>query len=201
SDSGGSIKPGVMMIKDATKEAIPDTVLAERVLTGDVNAFELLVHRYQSGLYRTARWMGLSHDVAEDMVQDTLLKAYERLGSCRDPERFGFWARRILRNTCLDYLKSAARRGAPLSLSLPADSVDPESEQERSTLRVVLGKALFTLPEEQREAFLMKHAEDLSYDEMAELTGSSVSALKMRVRRAREILRVKLNSFVMSAKM
>jgi RNA polymerase sigma-70 factor, ECF subfamily len=193
------------MIRDTTErfpdistdagETDPDTLLVKRTLAGDVNAFELLVRRYQTSLFRTARWMGLSPDVAEDMVQDTFLKAYTQLRNCRNPDRFGFWVRRILRNTCLDYLKSAARRIVPLSLSLPSADV-PDEEQERNVLHSRLSKALFTLPEEQREAFLMKHVEELSYEEMAELTGSSLSALKMRVHRAREVLRARMNSFL-----
>ena len=172
-----------------------DATLVARVLNGDSAAFEPLVRRHQAALFRRARWMGLDADTAADMVQDSLLKAYESLGSCRDPNRFHVWAGQILRNKCLDFLKSAARRGVPLSLSLPSDWGNPELEQERSALRGRLREALAALPEEHREAFLMKHGEDLSYEEMTELTGASVSAMKMRVHRARELLRAQLGSY------
>jgi RNA polymerase sigma-70 factor (ECF subfamily) len=141
--------------------------------------------------------MGLEADTAADMVQDAFVKAYESLKTCRDPNRFRVWVGQILRNKCLDFLKSAGRRSVPLSLSLPASSGNPEMEQERSALREQLKQALATLPTEQREAFLMKHGEDLSYEEMAELTGASVSAMKMRVHRARELLREQLGSCFM----
>jgi RNA polymerase sigma-70 factor (ECF subfamily) len=172
-----------------------DATLVARVLNGDRAAFEPLVRRHQSALFRRARWMGLEPDTAADMVQDTLIKAYESLNTCRDPNRFHVWAGQILRNKCLDFLKSAARRGVPLPLSLPADWGNPELEQERSTLRGRLRDALAALPEDHREAFLMKHGEDLSYEEMADLTGASVSAMKMRVHRARELLRAQMGSY------
>lgn len=173
-------------------EEIPDATLVSRVLEGDRSAFEPLVRRHQASLFRRARWMGLDMDTAADMVQDALVKAYESLGSCRDPARFGCWAGRILRNRCLDFLKSAARRALPLPLSLPANDGDPVLEEQRSRSRARLNAALAALPEEQREAFLMKHGEGLSYGEMAQLSDASVSAMKMRVHRATETLRAQL---------
>lgn len=180
---------GVRDIDAGAAGEIPDSVLVARVLLGDRAAFELLVRRHQASLYRHARAMGLDADMAAEMVQGALVKAYESLGSCRDRDRFGVWAARILRNRCLDFLKSSARRWVPLPATLPASGGNPELEEERRALRRRLNEALEALPADQREAFLMKHGEGRSYDEMAELTGTSVSAMKMRVHRAREALR------------
>jgi RNA polymerase sigma-70 factor, ECF subfamily len=171
---------------------ISDSVLVARVLNGERDAFEILVRRHQAFLFRRARWMGLDADTAADIVQDALIKAYQNLSTCREPDRFGFWVGKILRNQCLDFLKSAARRSVPLSPLLAANYGNPEVEEQRSTLRNRLMAALALLPLEQREAFLMKHGEGLSYDEMAELTNVSVSAMKMRVHRATELLREQL---------
>jgi RNA polymerase sigma-70 factor, ECF subfamily len=140
----------------------------------------------------------LDADTAADMVQDTLIKAYQNLSSCREPDRFGFWVGKILRNQCLDFFKSAARRSVPLSPLLAANHGNPELEEQRSSLRDRLMAALTLLPQEQREAFLMKHGEGLSYDEMAELTNASVSAVKMRVHRATEFLREQLRTVASS---
>jgi len=173
-----------------------DAVMVARVLNGERDAFEILVRRHQGFLFRRARWMGLDADTAADMVQDALIKAFQNLSTCREPDRFGFWVGRILRNQCLDFLKSAARRTVPLSLFLAANHGNPELEEQRSTLRNRLIAALALLPHDQREAFLMKHGEGLSYDEMAELTNASVSAMKMRVHRATELLRDQLRPVV-----
>lgn len=185
----------------SAQDNFADSTLVARSLKGDHGAFELLVRRHQAALFRRARWMGLDADTAADMVQDALVKAYQNLRSCRDSSRFGYWVGRILRNRVLDFLKSAERRGVPLPFSLPADSGDPELEQTRTTLRSQLQVALALLPDEQREAFLMKHAEGCSYEEMAELTETSVSAMKMRVHRARETLKAHLSAAAVSDEM
>jgi len=173
----------------ASDPQVSDAALVASVLSGNRNVFEILVRRHQAFLFRRARWMGLDADTAADMVQETFIKAYERLATCREPARFGFWAGQILRNRCLDLLKSAARRCEPLPPVLIANEGNPENEAHRSGLRDQLNIVLAMLPEEQREAFLTKHGEGLSYEEMAEVVGASVSAMKMRVHRATETLR------------
>ena len=168
--------------------ALPDGELTARVLGGDSGAFEVLVRKYQGSLLRRARWMGLDPDTASDLVQDAFVKAYTNLANCRDGNCFGAWIGRILRNAVLDYLKSMDRRGVPVPHSLPANWGDPGVEEARGRLREVLKGALAALPLEQREAFLLKHGEGCSYEEMAEMADTSVSAMKMRVHRAREAL-------------
>jgi RNA polymerase sigma-70 factor (ECF subfamily) len=89
-------------------------------------------------------------------------------------------------------LKRADRRSVPVSHSLTSNRGNPELEEARSRLRNLLQEALAALPDEQREAFLMKHGEGCSYEEMAKLAHTSVSAMKMRVYRAREALQAHL---------
>ena len=169
--------------------AAEDARLVERVLAGATEHYALLVRRHQDSLYRQARSLDLEEDTAADMVQDALVKAYERLSTCRDPARFRVWVGRILRNRCLDHLKSAPRqRDLPLSPELPDGEETPDRDFERGAVGEALRSALATLPPDQREAFLLKHAEGRSYEEIAEITGTSVSALKMRVHRARDRL-------------
>jgi RNA polymerase sigma-70 factor, ECF subfamily len=190
--TGATAVRGSSAATRSRSEELPDEALVARVLGGNRAAFEPLVRRHQASLFRYARGMGLDPDTAADVVQDAMVKAFESLETCREPERVGVWMGRILRNRCLDFLKSAARRGTPLHPSLPATRGNPEREAERSGLRSRLNRALATLPAEQREAFLMKHAEGRSYEEMAELSECSVSAMKMRVHRAREALQTEL---------
>jgi RNA polymerase sigma-70 factor, ECF subfamily len=129
-------------------------------------------------------------DVAADLVQDSLVRAFDRLDSCNDPARFGPWIFRILRNRCHDYLRDVRQRTQPVheSTVLAPDRDDPEQTYRRTELRLRIEEALATLPVAQREAFLLKHVEGFSYEEMAEMLDASVSALKMRVLRAREEL-------------
>jgi RNA polymerase sigma-70 factor (ECF subfamily) len=171
-------------------ESADDAVVIARVLAGDRQQFAQLVQRYQSALYRHAVGMVLDHDVAADMVQDTFIRAYTHLASCRDRGRFRAWIFQTLRNRCLDHLKEPRRRQLPLedAETLPDPADDPAAAIERARLRGDLEQALAALPPAQREAFLMHYVEGLPYETMAELLGSRISALKMRVLRAREAL-------------
>jgi RNA polymerase sigma-70 factor (ECF subfamily) len=167
-----------------------DAEVIERVLAGDRQQFAQLVERYQRALYRHAVGMVLDHDVAADMVQDSFIRAYTQLASCRDPSRFRAWIFQTLRNRCLDYLKEARRRNVPLEDAdpLPDPADDPAAAVERARLRSDLEQALAALQPAQREAFVMHYVEGVPYEAMAELLDASVSALKMRVLRAREAL-------------
>ena len=170
--------------------SLDDAAVIARVLRGDKQAFAVLVSRYQTGLYRHAVSMVLDHDVAADMVQDTLVRAYTRLSTCRDHDRFRAWVFQMLRNRCLDYLKDIRRRNVSLdrALDVPDTAEEPVQRMERARLRGEIAKALEQLPDAQREAFLMHYVEELPYETMADLLGASVSALKMRVLRARDTL-------------
>jgi RNA polymerase sigma-70 factor, ECF subfamily len=169
---------------------VPDAELVARVLAGEREEYAELVRRYQEPLYRHALGMLGSPDAAADVTQESLIRAYTRLRSCHEPDRFGPWTFRILRNRCLDYLKDRRRNTVSIEDEsiLGASETDAAVSLEQEELREAVFKALDQLPPAQKEAFLLKHVEDLSYDEMTELLGASVSALKMRVKRAREAL-------------
>lgn len=192
-----------MVMRDAEKQADPgapsDAAVVARVRSGDRDAYRILVRRYQDSLFRYAMRMTGRSDTAADLVQASLVKAYTRLHRCRNPDRFGAWVFRIVANACKDHFRSRRRRNVSLDdedsagvrLRLSSDS-DPVEDAERSELRRLIDRALAGLPENQREAFVLKHVEQRSYDEMAEILDASVSALKMRVHRAREALKAEL---------
>jgi RNA polymerase sigma-70 factor, ECF subfamily len=169
---------------DAAADA-PDGALVERVLSGDREAFSALARRHQEALFRYARGMGIDRDTAADLVQDALVKAYTRLAQCRDREHFRAWLFRVFRNLLLDHARDVRRRVVPLDAV--RERAAPEAGE--AELRAALAGALAALPPTLREAFLLKHQQEYSYEEMAEILDASVSALKMRVHRAREALR------------
>lgn len=174
-----------------------DGDLVEASLRGSEEAFGELVRRYQDLLYRHAERMTGGADDAADVVQTAFIRAHRRLRGCRDPERFGPWVFRICANACKDVLKSKHRSAVRLSElgDIPAGADDPGLATERSALRTEIERALLSLTIEQREAFLLKHVEGWSYAEIAEALGVSVSALKMRVHRARDELQVLLKRY------
>ncbi|HEV2150482.1 MAG TPA: RNA polymerase sigma factor [Longimicrobiaceae bacterium] len=194
----GSAQPDQPRGSPAGREAESDAHVVVRVLSGETGCYAVLVERYQAVLHRYARGMLRDADLASDVVQDSFVKAYTHLESCRDPSRFGAWLYRIVVNRCRDQLKRRRRTVVPLEEHTAAapDSDGPALRTDRAELREALEGALAALPEHQREAFLLRHVDGRSYDEMAPMLNASVSALKMRVLRARSALQATLQGVV-----
>ena len=176
-------------------ETRSDAMLVAAVLDADPNAFTALVSRYRDAYTRFAvRMLGGSHADADEVLQSAFLRAYRRMDSCRDPERFGAWLYQIVVNECRTYATRRARRERRF-VQEPGDYGGAVAHTATDTaLRDEIQSALDQLVPEQREAFVLKHVEELSYEEMAEITGVGVSALKMRVKRACEHLRALLET-------
>lgn len=173
-----------------------DAEVVARVRGGDEEAYRVLVRRYQDVLYRHAVRMTSSPDVATDLVQSSFIKAYRHIHRC-DPARFGGWIFRIVSNRTKDYLRSRGRRDVSLEdAPVQQGEDDPAQDLDRKELRGAIERSLAQLPDEQREAFVLKHVEGRSYEEMSELLDASVPALKMRVHRAREALRALMQEVV-----
>ena len=171
----------------------PDAEIVAAVLAGDAAAFGSLINRYKDSYARFATRMLNSQDDAEDVLQSAFIRAYRNLASCRDPEKFGAWLQKIVVNECRTYVVRRGRREAKFD-SRPdvLSTIGAPDRVERKEVLEEIQAALQRLPEEQREAFLLRYVEDLGYEEMSELTGAGVSALKMRVKRACESMRAML---------
>jgi RNA polymerase sigma-70 factor, ECF subfamily len=166
-----------------------DAMLVRRVLDGDPRAFTALVDRHAAACLRFATRMLGDRADAEDATQETLVRAYRALGRYEDRESFRTWLFTILVNRCRTVAARRARRARLVAAdagALAAAAVG--SGAAAAEWRAELERALAALEADQREAFLLKHVEQLSYEEMAEVTGAGVSALKMRVKRACERL-------------
>ena len=170
--------------------------IVARVLGGDVEAFAGLVAPYRDRLVRYATHMLGDADEAEDVVQDAFVRAYRSLARCADPSRFDAWLFRIVVNRCRTAGARRARRARTMLANHPAmvraEALEPPSldgwfDEVEAALR--------QLEPEQREAFLLRHVEGMSYGEMAVVTGAGESALKMRVKRACDRLRLLLQEW------
>jgi len=171
------------------REGPSDAEVVARVLGGDREAFGLIVRRYESGLLRFATRVLGGRDAAADAVAESLVRAYRHLASCRDPTRLRTWLYRIVANRCKSHLARRATGDVSLDDVPPiADPADNEAALERVQQLAVVEQALATLSSEKREAFVLKHVEGMSYQEMAAVTGERIPTLKMRVHRAREAL-------------
>lgn len=173
----------------ASTAALGDAALVRLVLAGNREPFSELVRRHQEPLYRYACTMGASPDVAQDLVQDAFVRAYVRLRQCREPDHFRAWLLGILRHRVLDHGRDLRQQTLGLE-HVPETSLAAAPPPHE--LRRALDTALDRLPPLLREAFLLRHHEGYGYEEIAAITGSQVSAVKMRVHRAREQLQASL---------
>lgn len=171
-----------------------DAAFVGRVLDGDVQAFAVLVRRHRARCMRYAvHMLGSVHD-AEEVVQEAFIRAYRSLANCEEPDRFAGWLFRILVNRCRTAGARRSRRESLFTAEPAVERIEANAgATERDEWREEIDRALRKLPHEQREAFLLKYVEELSYPEMTELTGRSISALKMRVSRAAIRLRTLLS--------
>lgn len=174
-----------------------DEQVVRDVLGGDQDAYRLLVRRYADTLHGHALRMTGSADEAADLVQRAFVQGFTKLRKCKDPARVGAWLFRILANLCKDHVKSRHRQHVPLVRvegSLRGRD-DPGADAEDAEARSRIWGALDALTPEQKEAFVLKHVEGRSYEEIAAVMDLSVDSLKMRVHRARKALRGLLEEF------
>jgi len=144
-------------------------------------AFNLLVKKYQQRVYFHVRRIVVDHDDANDIVQNTFIKAWKGLMNFREDSQFFTWIYRIATNESLSFLKKKRTR-----MFIPMINVERHlSEQmvsdplfNANQLELRLQKAILTLPEKQRIVFNMRYYDEIKYEEMSEILGTSVGALK-----------------------
>ena len=160
-------------------------------MNGEVEAYAILVDRYFDHYVRFAVHLVGNREDAEEVVQDTFLRAYRALGRYEERERFGAWILRILVNRARTVSAMGRRREKMFPEQI--EETLPEAAEahpaDRAALREEVTRGLSQLGDDQREAFLLHYVEGLSYEEMSAVTGSGISALKMRVKRSCERLR------------
>ena len=189
----------LQLIKSAsTSDAPAPESAAERSLLvgaaqrGDVRAFAALVDAYYARCLRFAMHMLANRSDAEEAVQDTFVRVYRALPGYEEREAFEPWLFRILANRCRSAGARERRRSEFVEFGEVPERATDRRHDESIAWREEIVRALASLPPEQREAFLMRHVEDLTYDDMAIATGAGISALKMRVKRACDALRLLL---------
>ena len=173
--------------------------IVERVLSGDVNAFETLVLEYEKSVYGiTQRMTGNAEDAA-DMTQETFIKAYNSLSNFRGDSKFSVWLYRIATNVCLDFLRSKNRKptvslsveddeGEESQMDIADESQSPETLLERGLTRDAVRRGLKALNEEYRQILLLREIQGLSYEEIAQALNLEVGTVKSRIFRARKKL-------------
>ncbi len=163
----------------------PDSELIALFKAGGARAeqaFTELVRRYQEKIYWVCRRMLKSHEDADDVVQNVFIKAHHGLMSFNGESEFYTWLYRIATNETINFLRTQnVRRAEPIDdmLQEPAATDDaPIEELERREERELIAEAIESLPERQKQVFMMRYYDELSYEEIAEILGTSIGGLK-----------------------
>lgn len=169
--------------------------LAVKCRTGDTAAFDELVTRYQLRLFRFALRMLQDRSEAEDAVQETFVRAYRALPGYRPDGFFSSWIYRIALNECRRRMRSR-RSTIPLEMieGTPGRTPDPQSMVMVGERNRLLRRAVDDLPEHYRMVMVLFYFEEMSVDQISKTLGASVSAVKVRLHRARERLAVRLDA-------
>jgi RNA polymerase sigma-70 factor (ECF subfamily) len=176
-------------------ERAQEQLLVERALLGETAAFRGLVERHQRGVHGLVGRLVRNTSDQDELVQEAFARAYCALEQFDPRYRFSTWLYRIALNLCRDHNKSAKRREHSVGLDVeaampagaptqPSHEMKPDRDTELARLRV----AIDLLSDKDREVIVLKDLHELSYEEIRELTGSPITALKIRVVRARRRL-------------
>lgn len=168
-----------------------DPTLPIRAKHGDEQAFIRIVEFYYPRCLRFARNMLGSEQDAEEAVQDTFVRVHDSFSRFREDARFDPWLFRILANRCRTTMARNRRHRALIEYGDVPQTATAEHEIGADWAEEV-NVVLDSLPADQREAFLLRHVEDLSYEDISAMTGAGLSALRMRVKRACDTLRARL---------
>jgi RNA polymerase sigma-70 factor, ECF subfamily len=175
---------------------VEDAYLVARVRDGYLDAYELLVQRHSAMAYRVALRLCGNHHDAQDITQEALIAAWENLAQFRGGASFSTWLYQIVTRRARNKL---TRRRDTNSLDLLGDPADPAAgpaaQTERNFAADAVTDALATLPFPQRAAVVLRHFEGLSYAEVAEVTRSTVPAVRSHLFRARRTLGTRLQEW------
>lgn len=177
--------------------------LIKKAIEGDQAAYEKLVTRYRSGLYNMIYQMIKNREEAEDLVQETFMKAFNSLESYNECYAFSTWLYKIAFNHCIDAIRKKKLRTLPLDkpIQLQAGEVHHQIRDESHSPEKVLlfaekknliKKSIEGLPERYRIAIILRHKEERSYEEISEILKIPLGTVKARIFRAREMLKKKL---------
>ena len=176
-----------------------DRQLIEQFLDGEQRSFNLLVERYRERIYLLIWRMVRNREDALDLSQEVFVKAYKNLKSFRHESNFYTWLYRIAVNLSLNFVRREKLRSF-LSLSDLSDRFtsgsSPSEDLERDQLSGLIDRAVMKLPEKQRAVFILRHYEELSIREVAELLGKSEGTIKANYYQAIKKLRESLKPYV-----
>jgi len=177
---------------------LSDAELVSSAITGREASFEELVRRYQRPIVSYVYRMLSDYEASLDVTQEVFIKVYNSLERYSCDYKFSTWLYRIAHNAAIDHLRrnsvttqslETENPNGTYQLQIESPNPTPEQDRERSEWRKEIEGIVKRLPEAYRELILLRHSRDLSYDEIAEVTGLPLGTVKNRLFRAREMMR------------
>jgi RNA polymerase sigma-W factor len=185
-----------------------DSDLISRAKSGDEKAYDILLQKYHNSVYNLVYRMVRDTHESEDLTQEAFIKAFNSLKQFNEEYAFSTWLYKIATNNCIDYFRK--RKLQTYSLDKPIqykdseiqqDIPDPELNPEKSVLASersrIIREAINTLPEKYYTAIVLRHTEEKSYEEIAEILELPIGTVKARIFRAREMLNKALKGRVL----
>lgn len=175
-----------------------DTDLVATAINGQEGSFEELVRRYQRPISAYVYRMVGNYESALDLTQEIFIKVYASLRKYRSEFKFSTWIYKIAHNAAVDHLRRSSTReqslingseSDPFELPIESRRLSPEQESERKERRVEIESVVRALPASYRELVILRHSQDLTYEEIVEVTGLPLGTVKNRLFRAREMMR------------
>lgn len=160
-------------------------------------AFQKLMHEYQRPLYNHIRNIVLNHDDADDVLQNTFIKVFQYLNGFKGDSKLFSWMYRIATNEAITFINSKAKRNGTTSEAMQSKIVENLKADEYfdgNEIQIKLQKAIHLLPEKQQLIFKMKYFEELKYEEISEILGTSVGGLKASYHHAVKKIEEYMNS-------
>ena len=180
------------------RSSFSDRELVSTAITGIESGFEELVRRYQRPISAYVYRMVGDYEAALDLTQEIFMKVYGSLARYRSEFKFSTWIYKIAHNAAIDHLRrNAAREQSiikgsvtePYELPIESGKLSPELESEKKERRVEIETVVRSLPAAYRELIILRHSQDLTYEEIVEVTGLPLGTVKNRLFRAREMMR------------
>ncbi len=178
--------------------SVSDRDLVASAITGAEGSFEELVRRYQRPIAAYVYRMVGDYESALDLTQEIFIKVYNSLRRYRSEFKFSTWIYKIAHNSAVDHLRRTTTREQSLingpeddqfELPLESSRPSPEQESERKERRIEIEGVIRALPASYRELVILRHSQDLTYEEIVEVTGLPLGTVKNRLFRAREMMR------------
>ncbi|HJM83045.1 MAG TPA: sigma-70 family RNA polymerase sigma factor [Nitrospinota bacterium] len=198
---------GTFKAKAKTPGAIADNLLIEKIKEGDYEAFEELVHKFETRIYNHCLKYLNSQEDAEDVLQETFVQVYKSLSTFRGDSAFSTWLMKIATNNCLMKIRKRKRMrsvsidkpinydGSEMTREIVDWSKNPSLMYTNDEIRLIIEKTISELPEDKRIVLILKDIEGFTNMDIAGILDMSVPAVKSRLHRARLFVREALTEY------